>query len=72
MLVVEVVQEDIHLDKKFLWLQEHQEELAVEELEQLVVLLLQDQTMVQMVRITRAVGAGAVVIMEQVDMVVQE
>jgi|TARA_R100000479_G_scaffold77925_1_gene37763 hypothetical protein len=47
MLVVEVVQEDIHLDKKFLWLQEHQEELVVEELEELVVLLPQGQIMVQ-------------------------
>tara|TARA_R110000796_G_scaffold97151_2_gene203968 strand:+ start:250 stop:402 length:153 start_codon:yes stop_codon:yes gene_type:complete len=48
MLEVEVVKEVMHLDKKFPWLQEHQEELVVEELEQLVVNLLQGQTMVEM------------------------
>ena len=72
MLVVEVVQEDIHLDKEFQFRQEHQEELVVEELEELVVLLLQDQIMVQVVQITLAEVAEVEAIMEQVDMVVQE
>jgi hypothetical protein len=67
-LVVEVDLEDIHQVQELTCLQEHQEELEVEELEEQQELVLQDQVQVQQEQQTLVAAVVAAVIMVLLEM----